>query len=119
MRKYRNTSRVKPKPAPSIKSSSHVAPEASGSAKGYCHETYSFRLTDLVRRGTDAIPFSEDGPGKSARSHTADEFIFVKEIEESDRDVSGAAGRSKNLNYHYLFSHGSGFSFFSFPQLEV
>jgi acetylornithine deacetylase len=23
------------------------------------------------------------GPGKSSRSHTADEFIFVKEIEEA------------------------------------
>lgn len=37
---------------------------ASGSAKGYCHETYSFRLTDLVRPGTDAILFSEDGTGE-------------------------------------------------------
>ena len=34
---------------------------ASGSAKGYYHETYSFRLTDLVRPGTDAVPFSKDG----------------------------------------------------------
>ena len=57
------------------------------------------------------FPSLKMGPGKSARSHTADEFIFVKEIRGGDRDVSGAAGRSKNLNYHYLFSHGSGFSF--------
>jgi acetylornithine deacetylase len=28
------------------------------------------------------IPSLKIGPGDSARSHTADEFIFVKEIEE-------------------------------------
>lgn len=50
--------------ARSFRLSSSTAPEASGSAKGYCHETYSFRLTDLVRPGTDAIPFSEDGTGE-------------------------------------------------------
>lgn len=29
------------------------------------------------------FPSLKMGPGKSARSHTADEFIFVKEIEEA------------------------------------
>lgn len=29
------------------------------------------------------FPSMKMGPGKSARSHTADEFIFVKEIEEA------------------------------------
>ena len=30
-----------------------------------------------------SCPSMKMGPGKSARSHTADEFIFVKEIEEA------------------------------------
>lgn len=29
------------------------------------------------------FPSLKMGPGKSARSHTADEFIFIKEIEEA------------------------------------
>ena len=29
------------------------------------------------------FPSMKMGPGKSSRSHTADEFIFVKEIEEA------------------------------------
>lgn len=57
------------------------------------------------------FPSLKMGPGKSARSHTADEFIFVKEIEEAIGMYLELLGRSKNLNYHYLFSHGSGFSF--------
>ena len=29
------------------------------------------------------FPSMKMGPGKSSRSHTADEFIFVREIEEA------------------------------------
>ena len=29
------------------------------------------------------FPSMKMGPGKSARSHTADEFVFIKEIEEA------------------------------------
>ena len=31
------------------------------------------------------FPSLKMGPGKSSRSHTADEFIFVREIEEAIR----------------------------------
>ena len=30
-----------------------------------------------------SFPSMKMGPGKSSRSHTADEFIFIKEIEEA------------------------------------
>ena len=62
------------------------------------------------------FPSLKMGPRENVPVHTlADEFIFVKESRGGDRNVFGVAGRSENLNYHYLFSHGSGFSFsFSF-----
>ena len=31
------------------------------------------------------FPSMKMGPGKSSRSHTADEFVFVEEIEEAIR----------------------------------
>ena len=59
-----------------------------------------------------SFPSMKIGPGKSSRSHTADEFIFVKEIEEAIALyldlLDGAMIRKERI---YLFSQGSGFSF--------
>lgn len=96
-------------------SSSHVAPEHPVVQKAIAMKRTPFGSPTLSDQAL--MPFSslKMGPGKSARSHTADEFIFVKEIEEAIGMYLELLEESKNLNYHYLFSHGSGFSFsFSF-----
>lgn len=64
-------------------SSSHVAPEHPVVQKAIAMKRTPFGSPTLSDQAL--MPFSslKMGPGKSARSHTADEFIFVKEIEEA------------------------------------
>ena len=64
-------------------SSSHVAPEHPVVQKAITMKRTPFGSPTLSDQALMPFPSLKMGPGKSARSHTADEFIFVKEIEEA------------------------------------
>ena len=64
-------------------SSSHVAPEHPAVQKAITLKRTPFGSPTLSDQALMPFPSLKMGPGKSARSHTADEFIFVKEIEEA------------------------------------
>ena len=63
--------------------SSHVAPEHPVVQKAITMKRTPFGSPTLSDQALMPFPSLKMGPGKSARSHTADEFIFVKEIEEA------------------------------------
>lgn len=64
-------------------SSSHVAPEHTVVQKAIALGRVPFGSPTLSDQALMPFPSLKMGPGKSARSHTADEFIFIKEIEEA------------------------------------
>lgn len=64
-------------------SSSHVASEHPVVQKAIAMKRTPFGSPTLSDQALMPFPSLKMGPGKSARSHTADEFIFVKEIEEA------------------------------------
>ena len=64
-------------------SSSHVAPEHPVVQKAIAMKRTPFGSPTLSDQALMPFPSLKMGPGKSARSHTADEFIFVKEIEKA------------------------------------
>lgn len=56
---------------------------APDSATCRCHGTVPFGSPTLSDQALMSFPSLKMGPGKSSRSHTADEFIFIQEIEEA------------------------------------
>ncbi len=64
-------------------SSSHIAPEHPIVQRAVAMGRIPFGSPTLSDQALMPFPSMKMGPGKSARSHTADEFIFVKEIEEA------------------------------------
>ena len=63
--------------------SSHVSPEHPQVNKAVAMGRTPFGSPTLSDQALMSFPSMKIGPGKSSRSHTADEFIFVKEIEEA------------------------------------
>ena len=63
--------------------SSHVSPEHPLVKKAVAMGRTPFGSPTLSDQALMSFPSMKIGPGKSSRSHTADEFIFVKEIEEA------------------------------------
>lgn len=63
--------------------SSHVSPEHPVVRRAIALGRTPFGSPTLSDQALMPFPSMKMGPGKSARSHTADEFIFVKEIEEA------------------------------------
>lgn len=63
--------------------SSHVSPEHPLVKKAVAMGRTPFGSPTLSDQALMSSPSMKIGPGKSSRSHTADEFIFVKEIEEA------------------------------------
>lgn len=63
--------------------SSRVAPEHPIVRKAVAMGRAPFGSPTLSDQALMPFPSLKMGPGKSARSHTADEFIFVREIEEA------------------------------------
>ena len=63
--------------------SSHVSPEHPLVRRAVALGRTPFGSPTLSDQALMPFPSMKMGPGKSARSHTADEFIFVKEIEEA------------------------------------
>ena len=64
-------------------SSSHVAPEHPVVQKAIAMKRTPFGSPTLSDQALMPFPSLKMGPGKTSRSHTADEYIMVKEIEES------------------------------------
>ena len=64
-------------------SSSHVSPEHPLVKKAIALGRVPFGSPTLSDQALMSFPSMKMGPGKSSRSHTADEFIFIKEIEEA------------------------------------
>ena len=64
-------------------SSSHVSPKHPLVQRAVALGRTPFGSPTLSDQALLSCPSMKMGPGKSARSHTADEFIFVKEIEEA------------------------------------
>ena len=64
-------------------SSSHVSPEHPIVRRAIELGRTPFGSPTLSDQALMSFPSLKMGPGKSSRSHTADEFIFVKEIEEA------------------------------------
>lgn len=64
-------------------SSSHVAPEHPIVQKAIALGRIPFGSPTLSDQALMPFHSLKMGPGKSSRSHTADEFIFIKEIEEA------------------------------------
>lgn len=64
-------------------SSSHVSPKHPLVQRAVTLGRTPFGSPTLSDQALLSCPSMKMGPGKSARSHTADEFIFVKEIEEA------------------------------------
>ena len=64
-------------------SSSHVSPEHPLVKKAVAMGRTPFGSPTLSDQALMSFPSMKMGPGKSSRSHTADEFIFIKEIEEA------------------------------------
>ena len=65
--------------------SSHVSPEHPLVRRAVAMGRQPFGSPTLSDQALMPFPSLKMGPGKSSRSHTADEFIFVKEIEEAIR----------------------------------
>ena len=63
--------------------SSHVSPQHPLVQKAVGMGRTPFGSPTLSDQALMPFPSMKMGPGKSSRSHTADEFIFVKEIEEA------------------------------------
>ena len=63
--------------------SSHVSPDHPLVRKAVALGRMPFGSPTLSDQALMPFPSMKMGPGKSSRSHTADEFIFVKEIEEA------------------------------------
>lgn len=63
--------------------SSHVSPEHPVVRRAVQMGRVPFGSPTLSDQALMPFPSMKMGPGKSARSHTADEFIFVREIEEA------------------------------------
>ena len=64
-------------------SSSHVSPQHPLVRKAVGMGRTPFGSPTLSDQALMPFPSMKMGPGKSSRSHTADEFIFIKEIEEA------------------------------------
>ena len=64
-------------------SSSHVSPEHPVVRRAVAMGCVPFGSPTLSDQALMPFPSMKMGPGKSSRSHTADEFIFVREIEEA------------------------------------
>ena len=64
-------------------SSSHVSPQHPIVQRAIELGRVPFGSPTLSDQALMSFPSLKMGPGKSSRSHTADEFIFVKEIEEA------------------------------------
>lgn len=64
-------------------SSSHVSPEHPLVQKAISMGRVPFGSPTLSDQSLMSFPSLKLGPGKSTRSHTADEYILVKEIEEA------------------------------------
>lgn len=64
-------------------SSSHVSPEHPLVQKAVAMGRTPFGSPTLSDQALMPFPSMKMGPGKSSRSHTADEFIFIREIEEA------------------------------------
>ncbi len=64
-------------------SSSHVSPEHPLVQKAVAMGRAPFGSPTLSDQALMPFPSMKMGPGKSSRSHTADEFIFIREIEEA------------------------------------
>lgn len=64
-------------------SSSHVSPEHPLVEKAVAMGRTPFGSPTLSDQALMTFSSMKMGPGKSSRSHTADEFIFIKEIEEA------------------------------------
>ena len=64
-------------------SSSHIPLEHPVVQKAIAMGRTPFGSPTLSDQALMPFPSMKMGPGKSARSHTADEFIFIKEIEEA------------------------------------
>ena len=64
-------------------SSSHVTPEHPLVQRTVALGRTPFGSPTLSDQALMPFPSLKMGPGKSARSHTADEFVFIKEIEEA------------------------------------
>ena len=64
-------------------SSSHVSPEHPVVRRAVAMGRVPFGSPTLSDQALMPFPSMKMGPGKSSRSHTADEFIFVREIEEA------------------------------------
>lgn len=63
--------------------SSHVSPEHPLVRRAVALGRMPFGSPTLSDQALMSFPSMKMGPGKSSRSHTADEFIFVREIEEA------------------------------------
>ena len=66
-------------------SSSHVPPEHPLVRKAVALGRVPFGSPTLSDQALMPFPSMKMGPGKSSRSHTADEFVFMHEIEEAIR----------------------------------
>lgn len=66
-------------------SSSHVSAEHPVVRRAVALGRVPFGSPTLSDQALMPFPSMKMGPGKSSRSHTADEFIFVREIEEAIR----------------------------------
>ncbi len=64
-------------------SSSHVTPEHPLVQRAVALGRTPFGSPTLSDQALMPFPSLKMGPGKSSRSHTADEFVFIKEIEEA------------------------------------
>lgn len=64
-------------------SSSHVSPEHPIVQRAVAMGRVPFGSPTLSDQALMPFPSLKMGPGKSSRSHTADEFIFIREIEEA------------------------------------
>ena len=64
-------------------SSSHISPQHPVVKRAVALGRTPFGSPTLSDQALMPFPSMKMGPGKSSRSHTADEFIFVREIEEA------------------------------------
>ena len=65
--------------------SAHVPPQHPGVRRAVSLGRVPFGSPTLSDQALMPFPSMKMGPGKSSRSHTADEFVFVEEIEEAIR----------------------------------
>lgn len=81
--KYRNISVCEAKARSFRLSSSHASPDHPLVRKAVELGRVPFGSPTLSDQALMSFPSMKIGPGKSSRSHTADEFIFIREIEEA------------------------------------